>query len=916
MRKSINFIAFFLSFVFITSEFCPCYVSGKSMNDDVSTYTQSDMTLKHSISNTTVTNNTFCHIMQGIHVGTNYIYTSKTDDNGKYCIFTRTNIVSGDQTVMKCFDSEDDTSHLIYSTYVGYGSGITVRSVAEGGASKTYMYVSTGKAPYSLVRMNVVGDSLYLTGCFDTVTTSGKSIYFSSVKWAMTEGGYHYFLLKKKDEVYFAKIPLSANGGSVEAPEKITCYKLFTFDCKNALFAESDGTTKTISGIESWTHNGFEYDTVNKFLYVCLFNNGYNRQSAIITYNLSSVLENGLSESDSTAVIHPAKLSFLVTDSKEYFEIEGCGIRTGQGTAGDLKLYFSANSEGDKEGIYSFAYTRHDEEIENVAENSIIYTVNYDGNGSTSGSMKSTNHIGGISASLRKNAYVKDGYTFQGWYFKRESDQKWLYEDENGNLTWRTEGKTLSQEQKYLAKDSSEICDFTRINGDVITSYAVWSKSVTDKLLETYSPIDLGTDFYGRIFIGDRHINLLGKTLLAGEFNGGDYFRFVKQTDGSYTIFDMDKKNAFTVSDGYFVDGRNISMLESKSNNTQRFYIYYINKAFYLRPINSAKLLSVNVTDGGLELSGEQTGEAKNQFRVLKCSLDNYAQAEKDYSKDYGEKFAAYIKNPATGKFLTVNGNSVVFKAEDFSNNQKWRVRKSESGEYTFISMANGKALTVMNSSMGYGANVDLAISDETDSQKFYLLNSPEGQTLIKPVYTNYIVDMDTNNFDVHIYPYGTGKTQKNAQRFELICFDDPDGVIVLKEDSSYVDSSPYLLGCGENTPVSSFVSAFENEGLRVFDAFGNELSDSDVVPTGAKVCLMHEEAVLDSLTVIVKGDADGNGTISSTDYMRVKGMFSGKNTLDGAFLKASDVDENGEIGTTDYVRLRGHFLQMYNIYE
>jgi hypothetical protein len=172
------------------------------MNDGLSTYTESDMTLKYSISNTTVTDNTFCHIMQGMYVGTNYIYTSKTDDNGKYCIFTRTNIASGDQTVMKCFDSEDDTTHLIYSSYSGYGSGITMRSVAEGGVSSTYMYVSTGKAPYSLVRMKVVGDSLYLTGCFDTVTTSGKSIYFSSVKWAMTEGGYHYFLLKKKDEIY------------------------------------------------------------------------------------------------------------------------------------------------------------------------------------------------------------------------------------------------------------------------------------------------------------------------------------------------------------------------------------------------------------------------------------------------------------------------------------------------------------------------------------------------------------------------------------------------------------------------------------------------------------------------------------------------------------------------------------------
>jgi hypothetical protein len=256
------------------------------------------------------------------------------------------------------------------------------------------------------------------------------------------------------------------------------------------------------------------------------------------------------------------------------------------------------------------------------------------------------------------------------------------------------------------------------------------------------------------------------------------------------------------------------------------------------------------------------------------------------------------------------------FKAEDFSDNQKWRVRKSESGEYTFISMANGKVLTVMNSSMGYGANVDLAISDGTDSQKFYLLDSPEGQTLIKPVYTNYIVDMDTNNFDVHIYPYGTGKTQKNAQRFELICFDDPQGELILKEDSSFKKSEEYLLGCKDKTSAEEVISAFENEVVEVFDLSGKKLLKTDFVSTGSKVCLMQGEAVLDSLTIVIKGDADGNGNISSTDYMRVKGVFLKGTTLDGAFLKASDVDENGTIGTTDYIRLKSHFLKTYNIFE
>jgi uncharacterized repeat protein (TIGR02543 family) len=43
------------------------------------------------------------------------------------------------------------------------------------------------------------------------------------------------------------------------------------------------------------------------------------------------------------------------------------------------------------------------------------YTVNYDGNGATSGSVASSTHIYDTPSPLTKNAFVREGYTFIGW---------------------------------------------------------------------------------------------------------------------------------------------------------------------------------------------------------------------------------------------------------------------------------------------------------------------------------------------------------------------------------------------------------------------------------------------------------------------------------------------------------------------
>ena len=81
------------------------------------------------------------------------------------------------------------------------------------------------------------------------------------------------------------------------------------------------------------------------------------------------------------------------------------------------------------------------------------YTITFNGNGSTSGSMKKLTSLKyGKTYTLTKNSYKKKGYTFKGWNTKKD-----------GN------GKTY--------KNKAEIKNLSAKSGGKVTLYAKWSKT-------------------------------------------------------------------------------------------------------------------------------------------------------------------------------------------------------------------------------------------------------------------------------------------------------------------------------------------------------------------------------------------------------------------------------------------------------
>jgi hypothetical protein len=218
-------------------------------------------------------------------------------------------------------------------------------------------------------------------------------------------------------------------------------------------------------------------------------------------------------------------------------------------------------------------------------------------------------------------------------------------------------------------------------------------------------------------------------------------------------------------------------------------------------------------------------------------------------------------------------------------------------------------------------------LNDQDDLANNFM-NTQKG-TKNGDTYTFTVNASDHNNevgqYITHIYAFDKGGNRvqlvldvvdvKDPIEEEPVIPDAPAlDKITLTGTASYATDGTYLKNVTPDTIVQSLLTQFENEVLEVLDRNGHPITGSAKVGTGATVNLYNGGTLLDSVTVVVLGDVDGNGIIDTTDVVRVKAAFLGTFDLSEAENKAADVDKNGIIDTTDYVRVKSHFLGTFVI--
>lgn len=128
-----------------------------------------------------------------------------------------------------------------------------------------------------------------------------------------------------------------------------------------------------------------------------------------------------------------------------------------------------------------------------------------------------------------------------------------------------------------------------------------------------------------------------------------------------------------------------------------------------------------------------------------------------------------------------------------------------------------------------------------------------------------------------------------------------------LSSNTYITDRSDSLLkGVEAGTSAAELMANMDNDpgNLQVW-AQDKSVYTGEAVSTGMSIQLFDDDAVCDSLTIVVNGDPSGDGMVSATDYVLVRLHILGLRTLDGAYLDAGDVSGNGVLSIADYTRLR-----------
>ncbi len=107
---------------------------------------------------------------------------------------------------------------------------------------------------------------------------------------------------------------------------------------------------------------------------------------------------------------------------------------------------------------------------------------------------------------------------------------------------------------------------------------------------------------------------------------------------------------------------------------------------------------------------------------------------------------------------------------------------------------------------------------------------------------------------------------------------------------------------------VSSRIAKIDGVELISFKNAAQEEIVDGLIATGMSFVIDIAGSTYEYI-VVVKGDANGDGLIYATDYVKIKNQIMGRSTLDGAYLLAADIDNDGNIYAIDYVKIKNYIM-------
>ncbi len=127
-----------------------------------------------------------------------------------------------------------------------------------------------------------------------------------------------------------------------------------------------------------------------------------------------------------------------------------------------------------------------------------------------------------------------------------------------------------------------------------------------------------------------------------------------------------------------------------------------------------------------------------------------------------------------------------------------------------------------------------------------------------------------------------------------------PDITTLTPNASSKLTVGTDIRGVGFLTTASALVSEFVNGDVRISNAGGTVISGNATVGTGYTVSYYVGNTVVDSKKVVIVGDVNGDGDLTTSDYLNIISHAQGSAKLTDCYKLAADITGDGGITSAD----------------
>lgn len=159
---------------------------------------------------------------------------------------------------------------------------------------------------------------------------------------------------------------------------------------------------------------------------------------------------------------------------------------------------------------------------------------------------------------------------------------------------------------------------------------------------------------------------------------------------------------------------------------------------------------------------------------------------------------------------------------------------------------------------------------------------------------------------------YTEGMTISRNVTFEAIYEAKPLVDITEITSSTYRIRKGYLSAIPEHTTLTKLVSRLvPSEQITIEPGTS---SGGEYAATGMKAVYQVNGKTVQTLTLVVSGDINGDGKISLTDMLQLQSHLLGKSKLRGAGFRAADLTGDGDLSLTDMLQLQSHLLGLSHI--